>query len=274
MLQQRGYCSSSDDCAPGCVDVSSPCPAGFFWRDQRTCVSIHDCTCRSWNGQIVPPGQVIDESNCETCQCVDNEYVCDTSSCFAYTTPASEAVQNVSLVTTKKAKTPGPVVVPTACSYWSDWFNDNRPKAGGEKEFKSLDELQLLGFCLEGQITEIECRDAVRDGSHAESGDSDVICSLESGLSCLQSRQGKGGRCKDYKIRYFCDCITPTEATTTTIMIWAPTSAQQLLCDESKLMSLLEDPESVADSAFVATNSANPRLGPSSARLSSDSLVS
>lgn len=83
VLQKEGKCKhSSNDCEPGCVDKTfTMCKPGLLWRDYTTCVSHADCTCMSYTGQMVKPGQVIKESACESCQCLDNSYVCDKSSC-------------------------------------------------------------------------------------------------------------------------------------------------------------------------------------------------
>ena len=76
-LRQRGYCPTKDGCAPGCVDTSKPCDGDFYWRDERTCVSIHDCNCLTHMGDPVAPGTAIQESECQNCQCTDNDYVCE-----------------------------------------------------------------------------------------------------------------------------------------------------------------------------------------------------
>lgn len=83
LLIKNGLCKhSSNECEPGCVDKAfRMCKHGLFWRDQATCVKVADCTCMSHTGQIVKPGQVIKESECEVCQCLDNAYVCDKSKC-------------------------------------------------------------------------------------------------------------------------------------------------------------------------------------------------
>ena len=78
-LRLRGYCANlaADECVPGCVDEDVDfggrrCPAGFFWRDEQTCVTIHDCQCRTWKGEVVAPGSVVQESACVVCQCHEN----------------------------------------------------------------------------------------------------------------------------------------------------------------------------------------------------------
>jgi hypothetical protein len=110
----------------------------------------------------------------------------------------------------------------------------------------------------------------------------------------MPARQGKGRRCQDYKIRYFCECsggdegldstttsptttttkITTTPTPTTTIMIWATTKALPRTvdyCPDEHLMPLLSNPLTVPDSSFAATTSKNALYGPSSARFVSSS---
>jgi hypothetical protein len=154
-----------------------------------------------------------------------------------------------------------------------------------------------MGFCLNGKVADIECRDAKTDQLWTESRDKDLICSLEKGLTCMPARQGKGRRCQDYKIRYFCECsggdeglgdttttpatTTTTPATTTTIptptttiMIWSTTKARPRMvdsCPDEHLMPLLSNPLTVPDSAFAATTSKSGVYGPSSARFISSS---
>ena len=131
-------------------------------------------------------------------------------SVIATTTKAPvTTTSSVAPVTTKGPKEVGPVTTPIACSYWSEWINEDDPK-DGDKEFKSVEQLRRMGFCLHGTVKEIECRDVVKDRLYSQTGNQGVVCSLEQGLSCIQSRQGKGGRCVDYKIRYYCHCEEET----------------------------------------------------------------
>ncbi|GLH02043.1 Hemocytin [Gryllus bimaculatus] len=83
VLTRRGFCSSSDDCIQGCFreELSGGCPKGYYWKDENECVSIADCMCYSHSGEPVRPGAIIQESDCTSCQCVNNEYICDSSRC-------------------------------------------------------------------------------------------------------------------------------------------------------------------------------------------------
>ena len=108
-LKRRGYCLTSEGCAPGCIehqDTDSQqtsfrnrgCLPGRFWRDERTCVPASDCNCRTPYGKIIAPGSIDEsEDSCEVCQCLDNEYICDNSRCqYSWTTPAIEGRRNIS----------------------------------------------------------------------------------------------------------------------------------------------------------------------------------
>ena len=105
---------------------------------------------------------------------------------------------------TIRTKPPGPTSSPPSCTGWSNWINENQPTASGDKEFKSLQQLQNeFGFCLHGGLlTDIECRDAKTNQLITETQDKDVICTLKDGLSCSASRQGKGN-CLICLIRIF-----------------------------------------------------------------------
>lgn len=83
-LRITGHCdSTSSYCVAGCVETDSAlaCPPGYLWRDRKGCVKQVDCTCMSRSGKVVRPGEVISESECEVCQCIDNVYLCDTMDC-------------------------------------------------------------------------------------------------------------------------------------------------------------------------------------------------
>lgn len=207
VLQEHGHCASSlTGCAPGCLPAkpegTKTCPAGTYWRDAHTCVPIQDCNCITPAGDIVAPGTVVEdeEEPCQVCQCLDNEYVCDRSACSAgvtykWVTDSVELARNVSFRrrTTVRPRPPGPSPTPISCSGWSQWINDQQPTSTGEKEFRSLEQLQRQsGFCVHGRLIDIECRD-VQSGQLAGLGrDRDVVCSLSDGLVCLTSKQGKG----------------------------------------------------------------------------------
>ena len=283
MVKKRGYCKSPERCLPRCVEDGKPkpvCPPGSYWRDEKTCVARHDCNCVTPQGSVVAPGSIIhpDGENCEVCQCNDNEYICDNSKCsYRWTTSSLSEMKNVSVFTTPKPRPSGPSASTVSCSAWSEWFNDDRIPADGDREFKTVEELHQMGFCLHGRITDIDCRTTKDDKPWTKSHDKKLVCSVENGLTCLETQQGKTGRCNDYKIRYFCVCSDGTRpaTATTTIMIWptaTPSSKPTGKCPEKHLTALFSDHQRIPDSAFSATSSTNAQLGPSSARLTDSSF--
>ncbi|PNF36643.1 hypothetical protein B7P43_G19101, partial [Cryptotermes secundus] len=118
-LRQNGFCSSVEDCVPGCVPVDAvvQCPVGSLWRDAVSCVRISDCTCRSHSGKPVKPGSVVQESECEVCQCFDNQYECDATACnrttFSTEETPSEYVTTVLPVTVTVGLPVTPTLKPT-----------------------------------------------------------------------------------------------------------------------------------------------------------------
>lgn len=82
ILMTQGHCSEGIDCVAGCVSIKRPtCLSHKYWRDGVTCVDVNGCPCKSHDGSSIAPGAVRKESDCETCQCVNNYYTCDTTYC-------------------------------------------------------------------------------------------------------------------------------------------------------------------------------------------------
>lgn len=83
-LKLSGNCTrGSNDCIPGCVPIGSAttCEYPKMWRDWQSCVDIQTCTCVGPNNEILKPGQVVYVSDCKTCQCLNNEYICANVPC-------------------------------------------------------------------------------------------------------------------------------------------------------------------------------------------------
>ncbi|XP_026667953.1 hemocytin isoform X2 [Ceratina calcarata] len=81
-LEQEGKCSWKGGCIPGCIPLDKkPCKSNEFWRDETTCVDQADCPCATYEGQQIIPFTVFKESDCVFCQCVNNLYTCDETSC-------------------------------------------------------------------------------------------------------------------------------------------------------------------------------------------------
>ncbi|XP_012135564.1 hemolectin [Megachile rotundata] len=126
ILLKEGKCSDTSDCISGCVPEKRPaCPPHKFWRDATTCVEEADCTCKSHDGQPVISGAVIKESECEICQCINNYYTCDTSSCSTTSTEKSFTRSQMEAITTSSpmfettkpsTQTPVTIVIPSTVS--------------------------------------------------------------------------------------------------------------------------------------------------------------
>lgn len=54
-VKSDGSCKNGIKCESGCVSAEKrlTCPDGMMWASNSTCVSIHDCLCRSNDGKLV-----------------------------------------------------------------------------------------------------------------------------------------------------------------------------------------------------------------------------
>ena len=86
ILTGSGNCTRvSNDCIPGCVPSGAvlKCDYPKLYRDMMSCVDIQSCTCIGPYGEMLRPGQVVTVSDCKTCQCLNNEYICANVPCGA-----------------------------------------------------------------------------------------------------------------------------------------------------------------------------------------------
>ena len=97
----------------------------------------------------------------------------------------------------------------------------------------------MLGFCVNGVISDIECRDVRRHQLASKMDDVDVTCTVSEGLFCFASRQPKGRHCHDYHVRYYCQCIPGGMATTTPVFIWTPENQIFSNCQSDDVIRLL-----------------------------------
>lgn len=107
--------------------------------------------------------------------------------------------------------------VKTCTEGWTQYFNTNNPKEG-EGDFELLSDLIAeYKFCDVHQVTDIECKaqisntglkskyEKLTEVDWTKSGDV-VNCSKTEGLVCFNNLQGKGRKCKDYAVRFYCQC--------------------------------------------------------------------
>lgn len=97
----------------------------------------------------------------------------------------------------------------TCINQWSSWINTNSPigTTGDNEQMSSED---MSDFCPGGKITKVQCVDA-ETGDDWESLE-EADCSVESGLTCLNQPFEGIPPCRDYKIRYLCNCSGNTHA--------------------------------------------------------------
>nr|XP_045582104.1 hemocytin-like isoform X3 [Procambarus clarkii] len=240
-LQTSGKCLHDEES----VSVCEECGAGQYLRDLHTCVSRRDCNCHL-NGVSVPPGQPVRKSDCEICQCVNNNLDCKD----VCVTPT------LTTLTTPSPSTPLP-----SCTEWSPWMSESTPSLGDEREPLA----DLLDRLSCPTPLHIECR---VKGSRKSPGrvDQGVVCDTEVGLLCLASLNPQG--CSDYEVRLLCECpVTEatTESTSTTTTITLPTmTTPPPPCHPDGYVNLLGD---VEDSAFSSTPVRSSLFAASRARL-------
>ncbi|XP_035826998.1 hemocytin isoform X2 [Aplysia californica] len=117
--------------------------------------------------------------------------------------PSTPAPQPVSVITT----TPGPA---QACTPgWSSWINQNSP-VGTDGDYEKMTKAELSAFCPNGQVTDIECVDS--DTGDDATSLAEAECNLEDGLSCTNIPFDGIPPCRDYQIRYKCNCSGVTSS--------------------------------------------------------------
>ncbi|KAJ9596533.1 hypothetical protein L9F63_012432, partial [Diploptera punctata] len=108
-LKQDGYCLDSDDC---CINqYTLQCGPESLWRDKLTCVESRDCMCVTPSGKLVKPGIPVNETDCEVCQCINNQIECDDSDCKKILT--TQEILPTRSTTLKYVKTTGVTVITT-----------------------------------------------------------------------------------------------------------------------------------------------------------------
>jgi len=92
----------------------------------------------------------------------------------------------------------------TACvSGWSNWINENGDADGDHEQ---MTEEELRNLCPGGIVTDIDC---VTDDNGPEDdwvSVGEATCDLQDGLSCTSLPFPGVPGCRNYKIRYMCNC--------------------------------------------------------------------
>ncbi|RUS78725.1 hypothetical protein EGW08_013512, partial [Elysia chlorotica] len=108
--------------------------------------------------------------------------------------------------TTKPTATSIPSFGDQCVSGWLPWLNKDMP-ASGDGDFEKMTAQELAAACPGGQITDIDCIDS--DSLDGWASLSEASCTLEEGLQCFNLPFLDVPSCRDYKIRYMCDCGQP-----------------------------------------------------------------
>ncbi|RVE53530.1 hypothetical protein evm_001900, partial [Chilo suppressalis] len=108
---ETGECAPGKKCIAGCADVNKKCGKGSKWRDEKTCVPVKDCTCYS-DGKMIKPGGVVADG-CVKCQCLSNEFHCDSSDCSTPIVPISHLPIQETTTPPTTIRPTTPTTVPT-----------------------------------------------------------------------------------------------------------------------------------------------------------------
>ncbi|XP_022252614.1 hemocytin-like [Limulus polyphemus] len=107
-----------------------------------------------------------------------------------------------------------PVIIPKCTPGWTKFYNIDVPYTG-DGDFESVKELvKKYQFCSADQVKGIKCKASLKSPLKGkqfvdwkETGDNGVECSTTKGLICYNNQQGKGGKCHDYSVQLYCDCV-------------------------------------------------------------------
>ncbi|GFN75366.1 LOW QUALITY PROTEIN: mucin-2-like [Plakobranchus ocellatus] len=133
-----------------------------------------------------------------------------------------------------------PIISNLCVSEWSPWINRDTP-ATNDGDYEKMTAEELASFCPGGQITDIQCVDS--DSLDDWSSLSQASCTVEEGLQCINLPFFDSPSCRDYKIRYMCNCSEPK-------CDWTPwmSSQQPGQLGEEETISMLR-----ADHTFCST---------------------
>ena len=115
-IQQQGSCLTNNKCEAGCQSLKTvECSMGMFWMNEDTCVTIADCMCRTPDGTHLKPGTLYKESECKICQCVDNFYLCDVSTCEGENGEVTEYTEETQTLEQKTVHVISTITPPHEC---------------------------------------------------------------------------------------------------------------------------------------------------------------
>ena len=119
--------------------------------------------------------------------------------------PSSDTSKTTTLpkMTTKPTASPVPSFGDQCVSGWLPWLNRDIPVTG-DGDFEKMTPQELDTLCPGGQITDIDCIDS--DSLDGWASLAEASCTLAEGLQCFNLPFLDAPSCRDYKIRYMCDC--------------------------------------------------------------------
>ncbi|XP_022255312.1 hemocytin-like [Limulus polyphemus] len=121
---------------------------------------------------------------------------------------------------------------------WTDWMNSDDPTVNPDGDMETYNNLrQQYDFCYPPFLTSVECKVAGETTSFNQAGQNGITCDVNRGLQCLHSLQAPGHSCKDYEVRFFCNCLNITTTTlapeTSTAPAFPSTKISSIQCHDA-----------------------------------------
>lgn len=124
-----------------------------------------------------------------------------------YLNPSPSPTGSVHIATPTPAPTATPTtkttVLPPCIGGWSMWINRNTP-IGTTGDHEQMRPIEKFAFCPGGELDHVECRDVVTHDDWVSL--SEATCTPEDGLQCVNLPFEGAQPCRNYEIRYHCDC--------------------------------------------------------------------
>ncbi|XP_052248669.1 mucin-5AC-like isoform X9 [Dreissena polymorpha] len=95
---------------------------------------------------------------------------------------------------------------------WTKAMSVSTPSFTGDDLETIADLRKKHAFCGDGNIVAIRCTGLISEKSAEEMGQK-VTCDVSQGLLCYGAEQA-GGKCEDYAVQVYCDCMAPPQTTT------------------------------------------------------------
>ncbi|KAK6166495.1 hypothetical protein SNE40_023168 [Patella caerulea] len=141
---------------------------------------------------------------------------------------------------------------------WTTWMNVDKPGGPDGGDIETMDRLRYYNnFCGDKYIVGAKCR-VEETGKDSETTGQKMTCDRKTGVTCLDSDQPDSS-CKDYSIKFYCDCsvTTPSPPTTesTTDHKITGSTPQGTTIKECEYPMGLEHRSEITDVQFTASSS-------------------